>query len=117
MRTASWFRFLTHSPRKNRTCSARAGRKQRPALFLDTLEDRTLPSAYVVTTTIDSGPGSLRDAITKLNQQPGRSKLSARVGIDSGAVVVGAGATRTPTYSATRPISPRACRQQPLPVR
>ncbi len=32
------------------------------------------------------------DAIAKLNEQPGRSKLAARVGIDSGAVVVGAGA-------------------------
>jgi hypothetical protein len=34
---------------------------------LDTLEDRTLPSAYVVTTTADSGAGSLRDAITQIN--------------------------------------------------
>jgi class 3 adenylate cyclase len=32
------------------------------------------------------------DAITKLNEQPQRPKLAARVGIDSGAVVVGAGA-------------------------
>jgi class 3 adenylate cyclase len=32
------------------------------------------------------------DAIAKLNEQGTRPKLSARVGIDSGAVVVGAGA-------------------------
>ncbi|MBV8056495.1 MAG: AAA family ATPase [Deltaproteobacteria bacterium] len=32
------------------------------------------------------------DAISKLGDQPGRPKLAARVGIDSGAVVVGAGA-------------------------
>src|SRR5713101_1098084 len=32
------------------------------------------------------------DAISKLNEQPAHAKLSARVGIDSGAVVVGAGA-------------------------
>jgi class 3 adenylate cyclase/tetratricopeptide (TPR) repeat protein len=32
------------------------------------------------------------DAITKLNEQPGRTQLSARVGIHSGAVVVGVGA-------------------------
>jgi class 3 adenylate cyclase/tetratricopeptide (TPR) repeat protein len=32
------------------------------------------------------------EAIAKLNQQPGRTRLSARVGIHSGAVVVGAGA-------------------------
>jgi class 3 adenylate cyclase/predicted ATPase len=34
------------------------------------------------------------DAISKLDEQPGRPKLAARVGIDSGAVVVGAGAGR-----------------------
>jgi hypothetical protein len=31
------------------------------------LEDRALPSAYVVTTTADGGPGSLRDAINQIN--------------------------------------------------
>src|ERR1700687_1261121 len=31
-------------------------------------------------------------AISKLNEQPARAKLSTRIGIDSGAVVVGAGA-------------------------
>jgi class 3 adenylate cyclase/tetratricopeptide (TPR) repeat protein len=35
---------------------------------------------------------ALLDAIAKLNEQPGHAKLSARVGIDSGAVVVGKGA-------------------------
>ena len=35
---------------------------------------------------------AILDAIAKLNEQPGRPKLAARVGIDSGAVVVGAGA-------------------------
>jgi class 3 adenylate cyclase/tetratricopeptide (TPR) repeat protein len=34
------------------------------------------------------------DAIAKLNQQPARPELSARIGIDSGAVVVGASAGR-----------------------
>jgi parallel beta-helix repeat protein len=34
---------------------------------LEPLEDRTLPSAYLVTTTADSGPGSLRDAINQVN--------------------------------------------------
>jgi len=34
----------------------------------------------------------LLDAIAKLGEEPGRPKLAARVGIDSGAVVVGAGA-------------------------
>ena len=35
---------------------------------------------------------AILDAIAKLNEQPGQPKLAARVGIDSGAVVVGAGA-------------------------
>jgi class 3 adenylate cyclase len=35
---------------------------------------------------------AILDAIAKLNEQPGRPKLAARVRIDSGAVVVGAGA-------------------------
>jgi class 3 adenylate cyclase len=34
---------------------------------------------------------AILDAISKLNQNPTKPKLSARVGIDSGAVVVGAG--------------------------
>src|SRR6266851_3655681 len=37
---------------------------------------------------------AILDAISKLNEQSGRRKLSARVGIDSGAVVVGASAGR-----------------------
>src|SRR5882672_4447938 len=35
---------------------------------------------------------AILDAIGKLNEQPGHAKLSSRIGIDSGAVVVGAGA-------------------------
>jgi class 3 adenylate cyclase len=34
---------------------------------------------------------AILDAISKLNEHPARPKLSARIGIDSGAVVVGAG--------------------------
>ena len=36
------------------------------------------------------------EAIARLNQQPLRPKLSARVGIESGTVVVGAGAGKDP---------------------
>jgi parallel beta-helix repeat protein len=51
---------------------ARGRHKPRPAaprrkLSLEILEDRVVPSAYVVTTTADTGPGSLRDAITQVN--------------------------------------------------
>jgi hypothetical protein len=36
-------------------------------LRIHALEDRILPSAYLVTTTADSGPGSFRDAIAQVN--------------------------------------------------
>src|SRR5713101_6562822 len=39
---------------------------------------------------------AILDAIAKLSEQSGRQKLSARVGIDSGTVVVGAGAGKEP---------------------
>jgi hypothetical protein len=67
MRIPSLLRFLSPSPRHSSRRPAKASRKQRPALLLETLEDRTLPSAYVVTTTADSGLGSLRDAINQIN--------------------------------------------------
>jgi parallel beta-helix repeat protein len=38
---------------------------------LESLEERTLLSAYAVSTTADSGPGSLRDAINRVNLDTG----------------------------------------------
>jgi class 3 adenylate cyclase len=38
---------------------------------------------------------AILDAISKLNEQPAHAKLSARVGIDSGLVVIGKGAGDT----------------------
>src|SRR5262245_22434363 len=37
------------------------------------LEDRTLPSTFIVTTTADTGPGSLRQAILNSNAAPGQT--------------------------------------------
>jgi hypothetical protein len=48
-------------------CHTRRRRRRSLSLRLELLEDRALPSAYVVTTTADSGPGSLRDAINQIN--------------------------------------------------
>jgi hypothetical protein len=47
----------------------RSRRKMRPRAWphVQALEDRMLLSAYLVTTTADTGPGSLRDAITQVN--------------------------------------------------
>jgi class 3 adenylate cyclase len=54
---------------------------------------------------------AILDALAKLNQQPGHAKLSARVGIDSGIVVIGKGAGNEAEVSATCPISLRECRR------
>jgi len=44
----------------------RRGRRSQ-LLFFELLEERTVLSPYVVFTTADSGPGSLRDAINQVN--------------------------------------------------
>ena len=58
-----WLALTAPAPRKSAP-------RRRPAFrrpLLERLEDRALPSAYVVTTTADSGPGSLRQAILDAN--------------------------------------------------
>jgi Adenylate and Guanylate cyclase catalytic domain len=59
---------------------------------------------------------AMLDAISTFNQRPARPELSARVGIDSGTVVVGSSAAGRPTSSATCPISRRGCRAWALEV-
>lgn len=44
-----------------------SSKKARRGLFLERLEDRTTPSTYSVTNTLDSGAGSLRQAILNAN--------------------------------------------------
>src|SRR5262245_21697634 len=61
-----YFRCPQRARRNTRTGHGKLSRRTaKPRL--EVLEDRTLPSAYVVTTTADFGPGSLRDAITQIN--------------------------------------------------
>jgi class 3 adenylate cyclase len=54
------------------------------------------PAAHTMTPNALRGGIAILEAITRLNEQPGRVKLSARIGIDSGAVMVGAGAGKDP---------------------
>jgi hypothetical protein len=66
----TWLRSLKARVEINRSSSVRRAPTRRRARLrpaLERLEDRTVPSPYVVTTTADSGPGSLRDAITQVN--------------------------------------------------
>src|SRR5437868_14457888 len=67
MATPLWLQRLrlTLTPRQAARSRRKAPSRVRPGVHV--LEDRVLPSAYVVTTTADSGPGSLRDAIVQVN--------------------------------------------------
>jgi hypothetical protein len=62
-------RELVSSARQSLQRSRRRQRTQRPSL--EQLEDRTLPSTFTVINLADSGAGSLRDAITQANADPG----------------------------------------------
>lgn len=61
---------------------------------------------------------AILEVVSKLNQPATtRLQICPRIGIDSGAVVIGPGAGRKPMYLATPPISPRTCRLQPILAR
>jgi hypothetical protein len=70
MSFALWFNLLKsrrNHPIRKPTRHGQTTTRHRVRPRVEALEDRTLPSAYVVTTTADSGPGSLRDAINQIN--------------------------------------------------
>jgi hypothetical protein len=72
-----WFARSSFASHKQTARRRPAPVRARPCVQV--LDDRVLPSAYRVTTTDDSGPGSLRDAITQINADvnpDGSSKLS-----------------------------------------
>jgi hypothetical protein len=45
---------------------------------IEALEARIAPATFLVTTLADAGDGSLRDAITKANAEPGRTSSLSR---------------------------------------
>src|SRR5262245_22879587 len=76
---SAWPRLM---PRR-RPRTAPAGRRR---LTLETLDDRVVPATFVVTTTADvvgtpQGKLSLREAITRANQQPGTDTIVLRPGV------------------------------------
>jgi hypothetical protein len=67
---SAWTRYLQRRAGGRRPSGPSAKNKPksgRRTPRLERLEDRAVPAAYLVTTTADSGPGSLRDAITQVN--------------------------------------------------
>src|SRR5262245_45680879 len=65
-------------PRSLRPCSmqrARAVRQHSLLLMVEALEDRTVPSTFLVTSTADSGDGSLRRAVAAANATPGADTI------------------------------------------
>jgi titin len=59
------------SPQQNK-----ARKRQRSPLSLEALEDRTVPSTFLVTSTADSGTGSLRQAILDANATPEENTIT-----------------------------------------
>ena len=83
-----WFRSIlgVYSARSSRKLARQNGHaskaRQRPRSFrprLDILEDRTLPSTFTVTNLLDTGPGSLRAAVTAANANPGADVINFAV--------------------------------------
>ena len=79
-----WFRSLFDSvlARSSRAPARQKGRlskaRRRAGSFrprLGILEDRSLPSTFTVTNLLDSGPGSLRAAVTAANANPGADSI------------------------------------------
>ncbi|MBO0698167.1 MAG: hypothetical protein J2P46_07220, partial [Zavarzinella sp.] len=53
--------------------------RRRPALRVESLEDRTTPATFMVTTTADAGPGSLRQAILDANADPDQDDIAFNI--------------------------------------
>jgi len=66
------FRLRTTGGTRRRRRARRTDLRPR----LETLEDRAVPSTIPVLNTLDSGPGSLRDAITRANALPGPDTIT-----------------------------------------
>jgi hypothetical protein len=73
MRLPHWLRSLVARP--NRTPARRAPRRPTCRPRVEALEDRTAPAVFTVTTTADSGVGSLRQAILDASATPGADSI------------------------------------------
>ena len=86
-----WFRSLIPSlkPRPSVTTTRHSRRRQAaPRLAVEALDDRCLPSTFTVTNLLDSGAGSLREAVASANANPGADTIefttTGTIGLTSG---------------------------------
>jgi hypothetical protein len=83
----NWLRNSTRPARSTRRPPSRG--RYRPRIQV--LEDRTLPSTFLVSNVADSGPGSLRQAILDANAHSGADVIDFAIG--SGAQTIAVGST------------------------
>jgi hypothetical protein len=85
MRLSSWLRPARSRVTPSGTGPGRPARptKRAPStrLSVENLEDRTVPSTFTVSNLADSGPGSLRAAITAANATPGADVIAFTPGL------------------------------------
>ncbi len=81
----NWLRNRIHPARWTRRPPARG--RYRPRL--QALEDRTLPSTFLVSNVADSGPGSLRQAILDANAHAGADVIDFAIGSGTQSIAVG----------------------------
>src|SRR5437867_2244313 len=85
MRLSSWLRSACSLFVPSGTDSGRPARPTKCApptrLSVEHLEDRTVPSTFTVDTLADSGPDSLRAAITAANANPGADVIAFAPGL------------------------------------
>jgi hypothetical protein len=67
----SWQRWLRRMFPLSQRATGKTGNRSTTRPRLEALEDRCLPSVFVVVNTKDSGAGSFRDAINRVNNDPG----------------------------------------------
>jgi hypothetical protein len=85
LKPTSWLRNLAHClhwgdkyGNGRQSLCRRFPVRRRPRL--EALEDRTVPSTFKVTTTIDGSPGSLRQAVLDANANPGADTIVVPAG-------------------------------------